>query len=98
MKTHAFLALTIFWLAIMVNLTSAGEAGSDNRKMVTATDLLVRKNLAPFQPACTISGTGSGLITAEDLLRIKGLADFNPSTTTKSQDEDIWGLEEDFGC
>jgi len=93
--------LNICCLVFVLLLSPVPCLSADNvtgKPFVTALDLLESKGLAPYRPGCVVGPSAGGMVTAEDLLRMKGLLDRETGKNEKTPDEDIWGLEQDFGC
>jgi len=91
------------YIAILISSTlilgpSSLAIGAAPQRFITASDLLRAKGLSPYNPPCAIGSSSASLKTAEDLLREKGLLKVSPSSKSSEEEEDIWGMDQDFGC
>ena len=93
-----FILASLLILSLLLPAICAA-ANDKPHRLITAVDLLQLKGLAPFTPSCIIGTSPSGLVTAEDLLREKGLLGGpNNGNNSGPEEEDIWGMGQDFGC
>lgn len=99
MKKISSLLLVISFLSLSAAVAFGQKDAEETKKLITAQDLLKAKGLAGFKPPCAIRSNASSLKTAVDLLREKGLLGKKTlNGQAVEEEDDVWGMGQDFGC
>lgn len=101
MKRIGSLLTVVLFMTLFSSVVQGQQQREETKKLITAHDLLQAKGLRPFTPPClTGNSSSSAFKTAVDLLSEKGLLEKNPrdGKAAKEGEDDVWGLDQDFGC
>lgn len=101
MKRIGSLLTVVLFMTLLPRVAPGQQQRVETKKLVTAYDLLQAKGFRPFTPPClTGNSSSSAFKTAVDLLSEKGLLEKNPrdGKATEEGEDDVWGLDQDFGC